>query len=133
MAEGATCLPAQGMGAIPWQIADRLAPGAVLTGTRVETASPTGVVLAGGRRLEVVVRHQLEEWFGRDIRGLRRRRTYRIPHALPDQAPRNGRRTAATTVGGVYVCGNGDATASIQGAMVSGRVVADAVNAALAQ
>lgn len=223
MAEGPTCLPAQGMGAIPRQIADRLAPGVVCTGARVESAAPTGVVLAGGRRLEaravviatdgseasrltraaarsfrgvaclyfaaprapireplvvldgdgrgpvtnlcvpsnvaptyapagpslvsatvigvpaeddarleVVVRHQLEEWFGRDIRGWRHLRTYRIPHALPDQPPRSGRRAAETTVDGLYVCGDGGETASIHGAMASGRVAAEAVADALA-
>jgi predicted NAD/FAD-dependent oxidoreductase len=63
---------------------------------------------------------------------LHRLRTYRIPHALPDQPTRSGRRAAETTVDGLYVCGDGGETASIHGAMLSGRVAAEAVAAALA-
>jgi predicted NAD/FAD-dependent oxidoreductase len=55
--------------------------------------------------------------------------TYRIPHALPAQAPpalspveKPARRSP-----GLYVCGDYLDTASIQGAMASGRRAAEAV------
>jgi len=80
-------------------------------------------------RLQAEVREQLGEWFGLAVKDWRRLRTYRIPYALPRQAP------PALAVPerpvrwqpGIFVCGDHRDNASIQGAMVSGRRAAEAV------
>ena len=79
--------------------------------------------------LDAASRAQLEEWFGQSVRTWRLLRVYRIEHALPGQRP-----SALDPVGrpvklapGLYVCGDHRETASINGAMASGRRAADAV------
>jgi phytoene dehydrogenase-like protein len=79
--------------------------------------------------LQQAVRQQLTDWFGSAVADWRHLRTYRIPHALPAQAPpalspveKPARRSP-----GLYVCGDYLDTASIQGAMASGRRAAEAV------
>ncbi len=79
--------------------------------------------------LESKVRTELENWFGRDVAEWKHLRTYDIPYALPQQKPpalaepeRDVRIRA-----GFYACGDHLDTASIQGAMVSGRRAAEAV------
>lgn len=79
--------------------------------------------------LEVAVRAQLSQWFGPAVQRWRHLRTSRISHALPEQSP------PAQTLSprpvrlrpGLYVCGDHRETASIHGAMVSGRRAAEAV------
>lgn len=84
---------------------------------------------ADDEALVAAVRRQLGGWFGSAVASWRHLRTYRIPHALPDHdAPSLASAEQATRVRpGLYVCGDHRATASIQGAMVSGRHAADAV------
>ncbi|HMB91353.1 MAG TPA: NAD(P)/FAD-dependent oxidoreductase [Rhodothermales bacterium] len=79
--------------------------------------------------LESQVRRQLAEWFGPEVGTWTHLKTYRIAYALPDQAPpflarreRPPRRRP-----GLYVCGDHLATASINGALRSGRCAAEAV------
>ena len=57
--------------------------------------------------------------------------TYEIPFALPAQDPPFSRRLPVDLGGGVFVAGDHRDTASIQGAMVSGRRVAESVTAHL--
>ncbi len=75
---------------------------------------------------------QLQDWFGSIVKQWRPLKTCRIPFALPAQNP-----PALTPVAksaerqdGLFVCGDYLDTASIQGAMVSGRRAADRVIAA---
>lgn len=86
-----------------------------------------------GEELERAVRRQLIDWFGLEAGGWRHLRTYRIPYALPEQAPpflsppeRPVRRRK-----GLYVCGDHRRTASLNGAIASGRAAARAVLADL--
>ncbi len=51
-AEGNAALPAQGMGAIPLQLAARLVPGALRTRTRVARLERSGVTLESGERID---------------------------------------------------------------------------------
>jgi phytoene dehydrogenase-like protein len=51
-AEGDASLPAQGMGAIPQQLSERLGPGTLRTRTRVARLEPSGVVLTTGERID---------------------------------------------------------------------------------
>ena len=79
--------------------------------------------------LESEVRSQLGEWFGGAVDGWKLLRTYHIEHALPVQAPsspgystlRAGRRN------GLYFCGDYLENGSINGALLSGRRVAEAI------
>lgn len=50
--EGDAALPAEGMGAIPRQLASRLAPGTLRTHTRVAQLDDSGVMLETGERLD---------------------------------------------------------------------------------
>jgi phytoene dehydrogenase-like protein len=52
LAVGGTGVPAEGMGAIPAQLAAALPPGTVRLGARVATVAPGGVVLVDGERLD---------------------------------------------------------------------------------
>jgi phytoene dehydrogenase-like protein len=77
--------------------------------------------------LEYEVRGQLRQWFGAAVDRWRHLRTYRIPYALPAQTPPALCPVAkpASRDDGLVVCGDYLDTASIQGAMVSGRRAAE--------
>jgi len=79
--------------------------------------------------LEAAVREQLVGWFGAVVRSWRHLRTYRIPDAIPDQRPPalTEERSRVAVRPGLYVCGDHRDTASINGAMASGRRAAEAV------
>ncbi len=102
-------------------------PGATLVSASVLEGSG----LAPGA-VEDATRAQLETWFGPAVRSWRHLRTYHIPHAQPEQLPpaldTHGRPVRLAP--GLYVCGDHRETASIDGAMVSGRRAADALLAA---
>ncbi len=68
---------------------------------------------------------------GEDTRDWRLVTRHEIPYALPAQPPPLRVRRPVDVGGGVYVCGDHRDTASIQGALVSGRRTARAVAAAL--
>ena len=82
-----------------------------------------------GERVESAVRTQLRGWFGSDVDAWRLLRTYCIPYALPSQAPPALSPVAKPSErgNGIYVCGDYLDTASIQGAMLSGRRAADQI------
>ncbi|MFM8287711.1 MAG: NAD(P)/FAD-dependent oxidoreductase [Planctomycetaceae bacterium] len=77
--------------------------------------------------LERAVRQQLTEWFGAEVAGWQHLQTRSIAHGLPAQpagtfdAPRPHPRLES----GVYCCGDYRESASIQGAMLSGRRAAE--------
>ena len=77
-----------------------------------------------------LTREQLVAWWGPVVESWRVLRTYRIPHGQPGQAPplQPVRRVALGD--GLFVCGDHRDTASIQGALYSGRRCAEAVIAA---
>jgi hypothetical protein len=77
------------------------------------------------------VRDQMKEWFGRQAGAWRHLRTYRIPHALPDQTT-VGAPDRATSKSGRFLCGDDMGTASLQTAMASGRDAAERALARLA-
>lgn len=92
------------------------------------TLISTSVVRGPGRDVppEADLLEILSQLHGRDTSGWERVARYDVPHALPAMpAPHPFRRPAQ--VGGVYVCGDHRDTSSIQGALVSGRRVAEAV------
>ncbi|QDU65620.1 protoporphyrinogen oxidase [Planctomycetes bacterium Pla86] len=76
---------------------------------------------------------ELRQWYGESVDGWRHLRTYCIRHAQPAQPP--GRLQPldrpARTAGGAFVAGDHRTHASIEGALRSGRRVAEAVLAEL--
>jgi phytoene dehydrogenase-like protein len=104
-------------------------------------APPGGVLVAAsvlgdaedGSSLEPRVRSQLAEWFGPETARWRLLRAYRISHAQPDQTPPalEPVERPVELPGGLFVCGDHRDTASLQGALLSGRRAAEAVAWAL--
>jgi protoporphyrinogen oxidase len=79
--------------------------------------------------LEKCVRSQLVEWYGKQVETWQHLKTYTIPYALPRNYPDSSKTVVRSgkLPNGMYVCGDYCETASINGAMVSGRVTAEAV------
>ncbi|MEY2959762.1 MAG: hypothetical protein RLZZ01_2330 [Actinomycetota bacterium] len=77
--------------------------------------------------LESVARRSMREWWGTQVDTWEHLRTYRITHGQPDQTPPFHPKRSVTTDLGVFVCGDHRDTASIQGALYSGRRCAEAV------
>jgi phytoene dehydrogenase-like protein len=74
------------------------------------------------------VKAELQNWFGPGVAEWQHLRTYQIERALPRQAP--GRGFTGPGFGrerGVYVCGDHQWSASIEGAIISGLRTADAI------
>jgi predicted NAD/FAD-dependent oxidoreductase len=68
----------------------------------------------------------LKRWYGLVAEEWRLLKIYRIEHALPSIYPLERARPARLGPG-LYVCGDHRATPSIQGALESGRLAAEAV------
>jgi phytoene dehydrogenase-like protein len=86
-----------------------------------------------GAGLVEAVRAQLTGWFGAAVEGWRHLRTYTIEHAQPPQPPGRLEPPERPVIvrPGLFVAGDHIDNASINGAMASGRRVADAVMAEL--
>jgi phytoene dehydrogenase-like protein len=78
---------------------------------------------------------QMKNWFGPVARAWKFLKSYRIPHAQPQQFPGalEPPQRPVRVRPGVYICGDHRDTASINGAMVSGRRAAEAVLADLSR
>ena len=106
-----------------------VAPTYAPTGQALISVSVLGIPDEDDARLEAAVRAQLDSWARGGTDTWRLLRIYGIPHALPvvvppalepiDRAVRLGP--------GLYVCGDHRDTASLNGAMASGRRAAQAV------
>ena len=70
---------------------------------------------------------QMRGWFGPSVADWELLRVDRIDHAQPTQSPPLQARQRLQLDDGLWVCGDHRDTASIQGAMFSGRRVADAI------
>jgi len=77
--------------------------------------------------LVATTRAAFREWWGDRVDGWEPLATYRISHGQPGQAPPFHPKRSVTTETGVFVCGDHRDTASIQGALFSGRRCAEAV------
>jgi phytoene dehydrogenase-like protein len=110
---------------VPSDVAPSYAP----PGAALVSATVLGVPSLTDEQLDTAVRDQLESWFGARVHGWRLLRTLRIPFALPAQPPSalSPAERPVRIADGLFVCGDHRATASIQGAMVSGRRAAAAV------
>jgi phytoene dehydrogenase-like protein len=100
-------------------------------GKTLISASIVGLPSMSDDELLRVVHAELTAWFGSETASWRHLKTYRIEHALPAQAapalaaPKRHVQLSPK----LYVCGDHRDTASIQGAMMSGRRTAQAIAA----
>ena len=76
---------------------------------------------------EAVTRRHASAILGADASGWELLIRHDIPHALPAQPPPLSVRRPVRIQDGLWVCGDHRDTASIQGALVSGRRAAEAV------
>lgn len=115
---------------VPSQVAPTYSP----KGRSLVSVTVIGQQMESKEELENAVRDQLGEWYGRSVSRWDLLRIYSIDHALPDQPTPAPDPTAA--VGelrpGIFVCGEYGSLPSIQWALLSGRLAAEAVSAALA-
>jgi phytoene dehydrogenase-like protein len=79
--------------------------------------------------LPAAVVWQAAGWFGAAAGEWRHLRTVRVPRALPDESPagRRLRPAAPRLAPGLFICGDHCAAASINGALTSGRLCAEAI------
>ena len=132
LAEPILVLDGDGLGpvnnlCVPSQVAPSCAP----AGAALVSASVVGGAAGDAveKAQEGAVRRQLEGWFGADVRRWRHLRTYHIRHAQPEQRPGvlEPVERPVRLESGLFVCGDHRDTASIHGAMLSGRRAAEAV------
>jgi hypothetical protein len=98
------------------------------------SVSILGIPQTDDETLLAAVRKECGEWFGAaEVKEWRHLRTYRVEHALPDQTPPalSPPERPIQLSRSLYVAGDHRDTASIQGAMVSGRRAAEAIAASL--
>jgi phytoene dehydrogenase-like protein len=88
--------------------------------------SSSAVGLHGAMRHGEILGH-LSELYSTNAAGWELVNTYEIPYALPAQDPPFARRLPVDLGGGIFVAGDHRDTASIQGALVSGRRAAESV------
>ena len=102
-------------------------PGAHLVVASVVGEAPADA--ASLARLEEAVRAHLRRWFGGVVSSWRMLTAYPLSRALPRQTHAEWEQAAVRLAGsgGVYMCGDYRETASIQGALASGRRAAEAV------
>jgi phytoene dehydrogenase-like protein len=112
-------------------VPSQVAPGYAPAGAALVSASVVGGAQsdAGDEALELAVRRQMEGWFGSGVRGWRHLRTYHVRHAQPEQRPGwlEPVEREVRLESGLFVCGDHRDTASLHGAMLSGRRAAEAV------
>lgn len=79
--------------------------------------------------LDEAVREQMVPWFGMAVTDWKLLRIDRIPHAIPSQRPPalSGARKPLRVADGLFNCGDHTNFASINGAMESGRLVAEEI------
>jgi phytoene dehydrogenase-like protein len=129
LGEPTLCLNGSGRGLVNTVLdLSAVAPGYAPPGLSLLSVSVRGEPEEGDeRRLVERVRDELGEWFGgQAVAQWRLLRAYRIPRALPRRFPLT-LPSPKPLREGVWVCGDHDSTASIQGAMQSGRETAEAI------
>jgi phytoene dehydrogenase-like protein len=113
---------------IPSNVSSAYAP----AGQSLITVNVLGIPEQNEEELVYLVRGQLAQWFGDDVRSWEHLRTYRIRGALPSQTPpvKFPGKIHTRVNPWLFVCGDYDNAASIQWAMVSGtRAAQDVIEA----
>ncbi len=128
-------LNGEGAGAGPVNnvvVMSAVSPGYAPPGAHLVVASVVGAAPrddAALLRLDEGVRTHLRSWFGPAVDSWKMLRAYPLPRALPQQKHAEWEQAPVRLggSGGVYMCGDYRETASIQGALASGRRAAEAV------
>jgi phytoene dehydrogenase-like protein len=108
---------------VPSAVAPTYAP----AGQALISATVIGASGADEKNLESQVRKHLTSWFGPEVAGWKHLRTYHIPLALPARKSFEPAALPVRRKPGIYLCGDHRETPSLQGAMISGRRAADAL------
>lgn len=113
-------------------VMSEIAPSYAPAGQALIAASTVGLDDAEPASVVEAVRDHLARWFGPPAHTWDHLASYTIPYAQPRQEPGDlpDLRRPVAVREGLWVCGDHRDTASIQGAMVSGRRTAEAVLAA---
>lgn len=113
---------------VPSNVAPSYAP----VGKHLISVSIIGVPSQPDADVAEEAKRELESWFpGKGVSSWSFIRAYRIPYAQPPQAPPTQLQRPVKLGAGVYVCGDHRDTATLDGAMISGRRAAEAVIADL--
>lgn len=106
-----------------------VAPTYAPRGQHLVCGSVVGVPAEGDAELDAAARRQLRGWYGMQVDAWQLLRVDRIPWAQPRQDPSDLPSLARPVAvdRGLWVCGDHRDTASIQGALVSGRRTAAAI------
>ena len=101
-----------------------VAPSYAPAGRHLIVAAMPGEI---GDDLVTTARSTFESWWGPEVADWDHLETYRIAHGQPTQLPPFSPKQSVRADSGVYVCGDHRDTASIQGALYSGRRCAAAL------
>jgi phytoene dehydrogenase-like protein len=125
--EGRTAGPVNNLAVMSAVSSAYAPPGAHLVVASVVGDAPQGEGAVG--RLDDAVRAHMRKWFGPSVDSWRRLAAYPLAQALPQQRHAEWEQSTIRLggAGGVYMCGDYRETASIQGALASGRRAAEAV------
>ncbi len=103
-----------------------VAPGYAPMGQSLISISVLGMPETANLEAQVIA--EMESWFGNQVREWRHLRTEQIKRALPEQPPDVGMTGPGfREQDGIYVCGDHQWSASIEGAIISGSRTADAI------
>ncbi len=109
---------------VPSSVSPSYAP----EGKSLISATVLGNPSESDEALKLSVRGQLAEWFGSDANRWNQLRTYRIKNALPKQEANNAQSNSSLELRqGLYACGDYMSIGSINGALESGRRVAELI------
>ena len=109
-------------------VMSNVAPTYAPAGRHLIVAALPGVAAGDVDKLS---RRQLSGWWGSQVERWEHLASYHIAHGQPLQAPPFNPKQSVAVADGRFVCGDHRDTASIQGALYSGRRCADAVRKAL--
>ncbi len=112
---------------VPSNVASTYAP----PGKALMNAVITGDPDMGDDELEIAVRKQMSTWFGDQVATWKHLRTYRVKYSLPDQTPEAKAKVDRSYMidDHTFFCGDYVENGSINGAMMSGRKVAELIKA----
>jgi len=110
-------------------VLSNVAPQYAPAGAHLISVSGLGAAADSSETFQAGVRKQLKRWFGDAVDRWEHIRTYRIPHALPKHPPGSLvlRSRALRRPDGLLVAGDYTEFGAIQGALRSGRRVAEAI------
>ena len=116
-------------------VISQVAPSYAPAGKSLVSVSVLGTQALTEQQLGGFIIAQMKNWFGPVARTWRYLKSYRIPHAQPQQFPGalEPPQRPVRVRPGIYLCGDHRDNASIHGAMLSGRRAAEAVLADLSR